>query len=129
MPPRDGGLRALFRSKFPTWVWASLETGSVCPGIPDAYYCAPGGVSGFLEYKSTEGWKVIFQPLQPAWIHKHTRLGGRSGIIVKRKQTEIYLIPGEEIFQLAEEGVKGRVPVAKAGNSWDWGEVEKFLLR
>ncbi len=79
----DGGLRRIFRDKFPEWQWTSIETGAVSPGTPDAEYCAPNGVSGWIEYKKADHWKVTFQPLQIPWIHKRARLGGKVFIAVR----------------------------------------------
>ena len=83
---------------------------------------------GLIEYKNTEGWKVVFQPLQPAYIYKCARLGGRVFVAVRRKGTELYLIPGMEVLDVAENGVKGREPIPRLGRSWDFTTVKNILL-
>jgi hypothetical protein len=126
---KDGDLRAIFREKFKTWQWSSVETGIVSPGIPDAEFCAPGGVSGWVEFKKTEGWKINFEPLQPSWIHKRVRLGGRVFVAVRRKVDELYVIPGTEILSLVDVGLKGRSPLCAGGRrKWDFKLVEQILL-
>ncbi|MDE2106255.1 MAG: hypothetical protein KGL39_54045 [Patescibacteria group bacterium] len=127
MKAKDGGLRQKFREHFPLWQWTTVETGIVSPGTPDAEFCAPGGTSGWVEFKKTDGWKITFEPLQPAWIHKRARLGGRVFVAVVRKKTELFVLHGVEIARLVEEGVKGRQPINRIGRSWDWAEVEKIL--
>jgi hypothetical protein len=125
----DGGLRQIFRTKFRDYQWTSIETGAVSPGTPDAEYCAPGGLSGWVEFKKTSGWKVEFRPLQVPWIHRRARLGGRVFIAVRRKKDELYLISGADVLELEEKGVKNFVPIAGVGSrNWDWNEVEQILL-
>jgi len=80
-----------------------------------------------VEFKKVEGWKITFEPLQPAWINKRSRLGGRVFVAVRRKLTELYVIPGSEILRMIEVGVKGREPIKRIGRSWDWEQVEKIL--
>jgi hypothetical protein len=125
----DGGLRQKFRSKIPEWQWTSVETGAVSPGLPDAEFCAPGGVSGWVEFKQTAGWKVTFQPLQIPWIHRRARLGGRVFVAIRRKKDELYIVPGSQILELEEHGVKGLTPVEGSGSrNWNWEEVKQILL-
>lgn len=125
----DGGLRTLFRTHFRDWQWTSIETGAVSPGTPDAEFCAPGGMSGWVEFKQTSGWKVTFQPLQVPWIHRRWRLGGRVFVAVRRKKDQLYVISGEHILELEERGVKDFVPISGAGaRNWDWAEVEQTLI-
>ena len=125
----DGGLRQIFRTKFRDYQWTSIETGAVSPGTPDAEYCAPGGITGWVEFKQCSGWKVKFQPLQVPWIHRRARLGGRVFIAVRRKKDELYLISGADVLELDEKGVKNFVPITGVGSrNWDWNEVEQILL-
>lgn len=125
----DGGLRQIFRGKFRDWQWTSIETGAVSPGTPDAEFCAPGGTSGWVEFKQITGWKVTFQPLQVPWIHRRYRLGGRVFVAIRRKKDELYVIPGEHILELEDKGVKNFTPISGVGSrKWDWAEVEDILL-
>ena len=124
----DGGLRQMFRAHFRDWQWTSIECGAVSPGTPDAEFCAPGGLSGWIEYKQTSGWKVKFQPLQIPWIHRRARLGGRVFVAVRRKRDYLYLIPGKDVLELEETGVKNFTPISGEGaRNWDWAEVEDTL--
>ncbi len=125
----DGGLYSLFKKQTPDWMWSRLETGAVCPGIPDSLFVAPGGTMGLVEFKQCSGWRVRFQPLQIPFIHRVSRLGGRVFIAVRRKKDELYLIPGVDVLELEEKGVKNFVPIAGVGSrNWDWNEVEQRLL-
>lgn len=124
----DGGLHALFKSHFKDWQWTRVESGSVSPGTPDVEFAAPGGLSGWIEYKQTSGWKVKFQPLQVPWIHRRARLGGRVFVAVRRKKDYLYLIPGQHVLELEDKGVKDFVPIAGIGaRNWDWSEIEDTL--
>ena len=126
----DGGLRKLFKRKFSDWQWTAIETGEVSPGTPDAEYCAPGGITGWCEFKVAKYWKVTFQPLQPAWINRRARLGGRVFIVVKRAEKELYIIPGEDVLKLEESGLKEFSPVSEGEpKNWDWERVKTLLLR
>lgn len=129
MTEKDGGLRRIFRERFPLWHWTAIETGCVSPGAPDVEFCAPGGVSGWVEFKRVNGFKITFEPLQPGWIFKRARLGGRVFVAVRRKVDELHIIPGTEIVALTETGLKGRQPLTAGGlRSWDWKKVEQTLL-
>jgi hypothetical protein len=125
----DGGLRPIFRKKFQDWHWTSIETGLVSPGTPDAEFCAPGGISGWIEFKQTSGWAIKFQPLQIPWIHRRARLGGRVFIAVRRKKDELFVIEGSRILELEEYGLKKFSPIEGIGaRNWNWDEVESRLL-
>jgi hypothetical protein len=122
-------LYALFKKQTPDWMWSRLETGAVCPGIPDSLFVAPGGTMGLVEFKQCSGWRVRFQPLQIPFIHRVSRLGGRVFIAVRRKKDELYLISGADVLELDEKGVKNFVPITGVGSrNWDWNEVEQILL-
>ena len=102
----------------------------VSPGTPDAEFCAPGGISGWVEFKQTSGWAVKFQPLQIPWIHRRARLGGRVFIAVRRKKDELYVIKGENILDLEEKGLRGFAPIEGIGaRNWNFSEVSDILLK
>jgi hypothetical protein len=134
---RDGGLRQLFRSRFPTWQWSAIETWTAA-GVPDSEYCTPGGAAGWIECKATSAWKVEFEPLQPAWIHRRARYGGRVWVAVRRLPTakkfagtdELWLIPGIEVLKLALGGLKA-MDAAQAFEggpaNWNWARIRTLL--
>lgn len=125
----DGGLRRIFRDKFPEWQWTSIETGAVSPGTPDAEYCAPNGISGWVEYKKADHWKVYFQRGQVPWIHRRARLGGRVFVIIRRAQDQLYVVSGDKVLDLEENGLRGFEPIPGEGiRKWDWKVVENILL-
>lgn len=125
----DGGLRRIFREKFPDWQWTAIESGAVSPGTPDVEYCAPDGISGWIEYKKSDHWKVYFQRGQVPWVHKRARLGGRVFIAIRRKQDELFLISGDRVLDIEEQGLRGFEPVCKNGiRNWNWKIVESILL-
>ena len=126
---RDGRLAELFRDHLPEWQWSRIETGPVCPGVPDLEYCAPGGITGWIECKKTDGWRVYFTELQPSWLSRRARLGGRVTVAVRRKDKFLYMIQGLEILRLIEEkSLKGFQPLAgKEVREWDWEAIESNL--
>jgi|LakMenE18May11ns_1017448.scaffolds.fasta_scaffold9760270_2 hypothetical protein len=125
----DGGLYPIFKSHTPDWLWSRLETGAVCPGIPDSLFVAPGGTMGLVEFKQTSGWRCKFQPLQIPFIHRVSRLGGRVFIAVRRKKDELFVIEGSKILELEEFGLKKFSPIEGIGaRNWNWDEVESRLL-
>jgi hypothetical protein len=136
----DGGLNRLLRERFRSWHWVRVESWSTGAGIPDVEYCAPGGVTGWLETKATSTLRVVFRLGQPAWLDRRARLGGRASILVRRipaarKLTvadELWLVDGGDALRLRTEGLStalGLCVGARGPQSWDWGIVERFLLR
>jgi hypothetical protein len=131
--PADGGLRPLFRAHLPGWQLTAVETGATSPGTPDMEYCAPGGAQGWIENKMTRGWTVSFRPLQPGWISRRARLGGRVLVAVRRLSgpaDELWLVDGGHVLTLQERGLRGTPVLGRwAGGpvGWDWGEVGRML--
>lgn len=119
----DGGLRQLFRAKLPGH-WQSIETGLTGRGTPDANYCIDG-VEGWVEFKMTKGWAVKMRPEQIGWIFKRTLNGGRVWIAVRRKDDELWLVPGSMVRTLASEGLKGLLVDTWSGGPrlWDWSSI------
>jgi hypothetical protein len=138
MTGRDGGLHELLRRRLAGWQLTRIES-MAGPGVPDCEYCAPGGVSGWLEYKLTATWRVAFRPFQPAWLSRRAQLGGRAAVLVRRTPAarkhshldELWLVDGKHAFDLQRLGLD-RVPAICAGDAvrrWDWAAVEAFLRR
>jgi hypothetical protein len=105
----DGGLRPMFRDRFPSWHWTSIETLTV-NGVPDAEFCFDAS-QGWIEYKFTSGYQVGLRPEQIGWALRRARAGGRSFIAVRRtadKVDELYLFAGADAARLKALRAKGR---------------------
>ena len=126
----DGGLRGMFRAKLPGH-WQSVESGGTGLGIPDSNYCIKG-IEGWVEFKQTKGWAVRMRPEQIGWIFKRTLEGGRVWVAVRRKEEELWLVPGSSVRVLASEGLQGldEAYIWTGGpRLWDWSAIlEKLLL-
>jgi hypothetical protein len=136
---RDGGLRALFRARFPTWQWSAIESDFTATGIPDSEYCTLDGVSGWIEFKQIDADAVRLRPLQINWIERRAGRQGRVTIAIRRRPSsiaakgrdELWLVPGIYVRELADEGLKA-VPALLIGaggpTSWNWAAVEAILV-
>jgi hypothetical protein len=128
----DGGLRPMFRDRFPEWHWTSIETVTV-NGVPDAEFCFDGA-QGWCEYKFTSGWTVALRPEQIGWNARRARAGGRSFIVVRRtngKEDELYLFRGADAAHLKATGIRGVTPVLRTSGGpaqWNWEMVSNVLL-
>jgi hypothetical protein len=128
----DGGLRPMFRDRFPEWQWTSIETLTV-NGVPDAEFCFDGA-QGWCEYKFTAHWYVTLRAEQIGWNLRRARAGGRSFIIVRRTSKpddELYIFRGADAARLKEAGIRGVTPVLRTSGGparWDWNLVSDILL-
>jgi hypothetical protein len=128
----DGGLRPMFRDRFPSWHWTSIETLTV-NGVPDAEFCFDTS-QGWIEYKFTNGYTVGLRPEQIGWALRRARAGGRSFIGVRRtadKIDELYLFAGADAARLKSHGLKVVEPLGRfAGGpaAWNWERVSDLLL-
>lgn len=129
----DGELRQLFARNLRSAQWTSIESGLTAQGIPDTNYCFPGGHSGWLECKRTEGWAIAKSkswPFQVGWIDRRVRMGGRAFVAVRRKGDELWLVDGSEVRLLSTGGLKSvsRFEMWVGGPAkWDWKRVEEIL--
>jgi hypothetical protein len=129
---RDGGLRQLFRRKFPEIHFQSIEIG-FDRGIPDTNYCCEK-IEGWIEFKFTRGIKVNLSWEQVAWIEKRIRSGGRVYIGVRfrsRKEDTLWIIHGEMARRLKEQGFSPNAALAvlEGGpRNWDWKLVRELIL-
>lgn len=130
---RDGDLRAIFRRRLPDFDWQSVETGSTGRGIPDSNYCRDGS-EGWIEFKAAKAWAVGLRPEQCGWILRRTRHGGRVWIAVRRKDDELWMIPGCYAAKIKEHGLRpvfeGRIPgVWYSGGpaGWGWAAIARLL--
>ena len=118
-------------SHLPAWHWQPIETWSTGQGVPDVEYCAPSGVSGWIELKRTDGWVVEVRPHQAAWIERRLRCGGRVHLLVRRKREELWLLPGRAARGLA---MRARLSDAECicrweggPSAWRWDELARLL--
>jgi hypothetical protein len=135
---KDGGLRSLFRSKFPHFQWTSVETAGTASGVPDSEFCTPDGIQGWIEFKRTTAFYVVFQEFQPAWIYQRSRYGGNAWIAVRRIPTakkfegvdELWLVRGIQAKILAKEGLTDAVESihwSGGPRNWNYAEIEEIL--
>jgi hypothetical protein len=136
---RDGGLRVLFRARFPTWQWTAIES-PIAPGVPDSEYCTLDGVAGWIEFKAIDADAVRLRPLQVNWIERRAGRRGRVTIVIRRRPTsiaekgrdELWCISGTYVRELADDGLMA-VPASLMGASgpasWNWVAVEAILIR
>ena len=136
----DGGLRKIFREKLPEAQWTSVETGSTSLGVPDAEYCFPGGVQGWIEFKVTEANKVNISPQHVAWAEHRHRMGGRSFLIVRYKTAagvrkgaadDLFVYQGIKTRDVMQNGLKTRPHSHWAGGpaKWSWEKLRIILTK
>lgn len=126
MRSADDGLRALFSGNLKRAQWTPIETGATAAGVPDSEFCFPGGIQGWIEHKSTGANAIKFRPMQPGWIDRRVRLGGRVFVAVKRRK-ELFMFHGRDVKKLATEGIKGANPLGYWVMPWNWEEIEEIL--
>lgn len=135
----DGGLRRLFRNKFNTWQWSSIETSFTASGIPDSEFCAPEGEQGWIEFKWTKIHYVQIKPMQVAWLMRRYRLNKRAFIAVRRTPSskkergvdELWLMDGGQAEALFYRGLNGVSALCWSGgpNSWNYIEIGEVLTK
>jgi hypothetical protein len=136
---KDGGLRYLFRKKFNTWQWSSIETAGTASGVPDSEFCTPTGCQGWIEFKKTHIFYVQFQPFQVPWLERRCRMGGNAWIAVRRLPKakkyngvdELWLMKGSQAQALEELGLQGVDCIIWHGgpNNWNYDEISKYLTK
>lgn len=101
---QDDGCRALFRNMFPEFHWNAIETWALQAGVPDAEYCTPDGVSGWVEFKAfgKNGEKPTLRPAQIGWIDRRLRHKGNVHIFIK-KERELYYCDPRDSRQMLEK--------------------------
>lgn len=128
----DGGLRSAFKDHLKGWHFTPIETGAIVSGVPDAEYCSPGGVSGWIEFKyvsAAKGLVVGLRPAQVSWIDRRVRLGGRAFIAIQRKD-ELFLYSGVGVKELKRDGLASQLGLLYHGhqrNGWDWDAIRGIL--
>ena len=97
--------------------WMRLEN-LVGTGMADVNGCL-NGVEAWLELKHVAaGWKIKFQPTQPAWILKRTMYGGRVFVLVRKEDT-LYLFRGAQVRELVADGLRVP-PLLIMDKPFDW---------
>lgn len=130
---RDGGLRQLFQTAMREAHWQAIETWSTGQGVPDAEYCFPGGIGGWVEFKKANGWSAGLRPEQVAWLERRARVGGRTFVAVRKQlksQDDLYVFAGIDVRQLHLLGLTGVKPLILTSGGpakWDWPGVKKVI--
>jgi hypothetical protein len=101
--------------------------------VPDLNYCCRG-VEGWVELKRTDANAVDLSPHQVAWIDRRVRCGGRVHILVRRREDQLWLLPGSLARRLATREERLPSPAALGvwdggPSSWDWRELGELILR
>ena len=77
----------------------------------------------------TQGWAVRLRSEQCGWIMRRWRHGGRVWVAVRRKASELWLIPGDRAVQLKAEGLRAVPSEMWSGGpgAWDWARIAHLL--
>ena len=114
------------RDGTPQVMWMRLEN-LVGTGMPDVNGCL-NGVEVWLELKHVaSGFKIKFQPTQPAWILKRTLYGGRVFVLVRKLDT-LYLYHGSQVRELVDQGLRVQ-PVLRMAKPFDWDLLLDVVFR
>jgi hypothetical protein len=134
---KDGGLRSIFRIRFGSWQWTSVETAGTASGVPDSEFCTPNGVQGWIEFKQTSIYQVNIRPFQVAWLMRRCRYGGNAWIAVRRipnSQREngvddLWLMSGNQAQALSEGGLENVSAWCWHGGekNWNFPEIYRIL--
>jgi len=127
----DGHLRQLFRTHLRGgWDWQSIENWGVGSGVPDANFCGPGGVEGWVEFKAARGWQVPLAPTQVAWIERRVRAGGRVFVAVRKDQS-LWLFHGAHAREFATGDLRHASSLGEWHGGparWDWSAIGALLV-
>lgn len=138
----DGGLWPLVKAHLsgPGVDFQRIESGAVGSGCPDLNYCIDG-VDGWIEFKATENYTVVFRQEQPGWIARRTRAGGRVLILTRRRHgggprkgepvDELWVHWGRDVFDIHSGGLlAAKLALCQEGGPryWDWGLVRQTLV-
>lgn len=134
---KDGGLRPLFRQKFHTFQWTSIETAITGGGTPDSEFCSPDGIQGWIEFKATNINAVAIKPLQVSWLTRRCRYGGNAWVVVRQNSLthehkdldELWLMFGDQAEALVRGGLKNTYSIHWSGGpgNWDYDQILNIL--
>jgi len=134
---KDGDLRTLFRIRFRTWQWSSVETAGTASGVPDSEFCSPIGKQGWIEFKQTSIHRVNIRPFQVSWLMKRWRYGGHAWIAVRRTPNsqkengvdQLWLMEGDQADALFNGGLENVFAKHWEGgpNNWNFQEISDIL--
>ena len=132
MSKRDGNLRTEFKKNLKDFMWIPVETWATSgPGVPDSWYIAPTGISGWIEYKRPPH-KVTIE--QGATLSRMVRMGGRAFVALRLEETELRIYHGNvapQMAQLTYSKLREAVPYLGAWTGlparWDWGQIRIIL--
>lgn len=142
MGKADDGLRGLLHKHLPRVHWQAIETAMTGGGVPDTNACCDG-VEFWVECKATSTHAVKFQPLQPAWISRRVRQGGRVVVATRRRHAggprlgaavdELWVHSGRHVFELRDLGLRGvptlTDPMCGGPSRWDWDLLLGVMMR
>jgi hypothetical protein len=134
---KDGGLRYIFRTRFRSFQWTSVETAGTASGVPDSEFCTPYGIQGWIEFKQTSIYRVNIRPFQVAWLDQRCRYGGNAWIAIRRiphSQREegvddLWFMSGDQAKALEEGGLENTYAKVWHGGekNWNFHEIHNIL--
>jgi hypothetical protein len=134
---KDGDLRHIFRIRFGSWQWTSVETAGTASGVPDSEFCSPEGVQGWIEFKQTHIYRVAIRPLQVAWLDRRCRYGGNAWIAVRRTPNsqkeegvdDLWLMASHQAKNLFDGGLENVYGWSWSGGekNWNFQEISNIL--
>jgi len=134
---KDGNLRVIFRIRFRSWQWSSVETAGTASGVPDTEFCSPIGRQGWIEFKQTHINRVNIRPFQISWLLQRCRYGGNAWIAIRRTPNsqreagvdDLILMEGNQAQALFEGGITNTYRKEWHGgeSNWNFQEISDIL--
>lgn len=123
---KESAFWQLVKKNLPNTHLQRIETGGTGRGIPDVNGCH-NGVEFWVELKVVNaGKKIRLRPEQIGWLVKRSIHGGRSFVLVRAPDAQIYLYPGKDAREVLEEGLR-REPILCLAKPYDWPKLLAFL--
>lgn len=133
----DANLRRVMKDNLKRGMWTPIETGSTMAGVPDTEFAFPGGITGWVECKATNGLRIPKSkslPFQIAWHERRERVQANTFIAVRRidrdRFDEFWLFRGAHIRLLSERRLEDCGPLIvcdRGPRNWDWPRIEELL--
>ena len=124
---KESAFWQLVKKNLPNTHLQRIETGGTGRGIPDLNGCYKG-VEFWVELKVVNAGKMIrLRPEQIGWLVKRSMHGGRSFVLVRTPDAQIYLYPGKDAREVLEEGLR-REPLLCLTKPYDWPKLLTVLV-
>ena len=124
---KESAFWQLVKKNLPNTHLQRIETGGTGRGIPDLNGCYKG-VEFWVELMVViAGIKIWLRPEQIGWLVKRSMHGGRSFVLVRTPDAQIYLYPGKDAREVLEEGLR-RAPLLCLPKPYDWPKLLTVLV-